>query len=332
VSVTEKVRIALQSAEAELFAAHDVEVSSRTLPLRDAPVRHARVLLAGPALEDRGEHDAPPLLLVHGAGTVASVWAPLLAALPDRTVIAVDLPGCGLTDRFLFDDHEDLRAHAFSFLTAVLDALGLEEVVIAGTSLGGMFALHLARCAPRRVAALVMLGDPAVALPVPGASTHGLASTVAGCRLLSRFGGRAFGPGAAKRFVAAIAGTPAVARQPRQLWFVLAPALRLSSRVTASLFLPLLRAGRDPERHGVSAADLAAVEVPTLLIWGEADVFQRADEGERAARAIPAARFERVSGGHLPWLDDAGRCGALITSFLDDLPSGTAGREVPLSA
>jgi pimeloyl-ACP methyl ester carboxylesterase len=331
VALTEKVRVALVSAEQELFDAHGLDVVSRELTLRGAPVEHARFLQTGPSLRRVRDGGPPPILLVHGAGTVASMWAPLLAALaseaPDRTVLAVDLPGCGLTDRYRFASHEDLRAHAVSFLTAVLDALELPRAIVAGSSLGGMFVLHLARARPERVAGLVLLGDPAVALPSSerAAAHAGLASTAAGCRLLSRYGGRPLGPGAAKRFVAALAGTRAVARQPRQLWTALSPALRLSSSSTASLFTPLLRAGQDPEHHGVTVADLAAVTVPTLLVWGDSDVFQRADEAERAAARIPGARFERLDGGHLPWLDDPGRCAELLAVFAADLPAPAAG-------
>jgi pimeloyl-ACP methyl ester carboxylesterase len=326
-SVTERVRAAMVAAEGELFSHLGVDVRTRTLPLERAPIRQARVLITG----DDEDRAGPPILLVHSAGTVASMWAPLMAALPGRRLVAVDLPGCGLSDRYRFAPDEDLRAHGVSFLSAVLDALGLDRAVVAGTSLGGMYALHLARSRPERVSALMLLGDPAVALPGTGATNHaGLASTAAGCRLLSRFGGRPLGPGAAKRFIAAIAGTRAVARQPKQLWQALSPALRLSSRVTASLFVPLLRAGRDPDHFGVSEADLAAVDVPTLFVWGDADVFQRPEEGERAAAQVPGARFELVDGGHLPWLDDPERCAGLMMSFLDGLASGTTG-EVPVS-
>jgi pimeloyl-ACP methyl ester carboxylesterase len=326
VSVTERVRAAMVAAEGELFSQLGLDVRARMLDLQGAPVQRARALVVG---EESPASSGPPILFVHGAGTVASLWAPLLAALPGRQLIAVDLPGCGLTDRYRFDPHEDLRAHAVSFLTAVLDALGIERAVVAGTSLGGMYALHLARSRPERVSALLLLGDPAVALPGATAANHvGLASTAAGCRLLSRFGGRPLGPGAAKRFIAAIAGTRAVTRHPRQLWQALSPALRLSSRVTASLFVPLLEAGRDPEHHGVTASDLAAVDVPTLFVWGDADIFLRPEEGERAARSIPGARFELVSGGHLPWLDDPAGVATLLTGYLDDLRTNTTG-EIP---
>jgi pimeloyl-ACP methyl ester carboxylesterase len=39
-------------------------------------------------------------MLVHGSGTLASTWAPLMPHLPNARVIAVDLPGFGLSDRY----------------------------------------------------------------------------------------------------------------------------------------------------------------------------------------------------------------------------------------
>ena len=36
-----------------------------------------------------------PLVLVHGSGMSAPTWAPLIARLGERRVIALDLPGFG---------------------------------------------------------------------------------------------------------------------------------------------------------------------------------------------------------------------------------------------
>jgi pimeloyl-ACP methyl ester carboxylesterase len=62
--------------------------------------------------------EGPPLLLVHGAGMNAALWAPLLVHLRGFRCIAIDLPGCGLTGTF---DHRgvDLRDPAGS-VTEVL--------------------------------------------------------------------------------------------------------------------------------------------------------------------------------------------------------------------
>ena len=103
--------------------------------------------------------DGPPLLLVHGSGMAASTWAPLMARLPGRRLIAVDLPGFGLSDPLDYGGRS-LREHAVAQLTSLLDALGLERVPIVGTSLGAMWALCLALDAPQRVSAVARARRP----------------------------------------------------------------------------------------------------------------------------------------------------------------------------
>jgi pimeloyl-ACP methyl ester carboxylesterase len=93
----------------------------------------------------------------------ASTWAPLMPALGSRRLIAFDLPGFGLSDAFDYSGRS-LREHAVAQLTSLLDALGLEQVPIVGTSLGGRWALCLALDAPNRVAVAASPGVPAVAL------------------------------------------------------------------------------------------------------------------------------------------------------------------------
>jgi pimeloyl-ACP methyl ester carboxylesterase len=141
-------------AERRLFDACAIQVASRRVRLADPPVA-VRVLEAG---------DGPPLLLVHGSGTSASTWAPLLPYLAGYRLTAFDLPGFGLSDAFDYTGRS-LREHAVAQLASLLDALDLERVPVIGTSLGGMWALCLAVDAPGRVTAVASLGVPAVALP-----------------------------------------------------------------------------------------------------------------------------------------------------------------------
>src|SRR5581483_4581385 len=145
---------AFEQAEHRLFAACGVHVTSRRVHLADPSV-DVRVLEAG---------DGPPLILVHGSGMSASTWAPLMPYLGRHRLIAFDLPGFGLSDPFDYSGRS-LRSHAVAQLTSLLDALGLEQVPVVGTSLGGMWALCLALDAPDRVAAVASLGVPAVVLP-----------------------------------------------------------------------------------------------------------------------------------------------------------------------
>jgi pimeloyl-ACP methyl ester carboxylesterase len=108
--------------------------------------------------EERGS--GPPLLLVHGTGSYADIWSPVLDGLA-RTyrVIAYDrrgfarsspAPGGGLAE------------HARD-AAALLEALGASPATVVGWSGGGVFALDLAASFPDCVAALV-LAEPAVHL------------------------------------------------------------------------------------------------------------------------------------------------------------------------
>ena len=123
---------------------------------------------------------------IHGSGMSAPTWAPLIAQLGARRVIAVDLPGFGLSDAFDYRGRT-LREHAVAQLSSLLDALELDEAELAGNSLGAMWALSLAQAAPERVTRVTVYGVPAVSLPgVKANAFFRLASTPVLGRLILR--------------------------------------------------------------------------------------------------------------------------------------------------
>src|SRR5690349_7637610 len=117
---------AFRSAEEKLFALHGLTVRERWISL-EQPALRTRVLECG---------EGEPLLLVHGGGAFASVFAPVLAELKGFTLYAVDRPGCGLTDPFDYRG-SDLKRHAADFLGGVLDGLGLERCALVANCAGG---------------------------------------------------------------------------------------------------------------------------------------------------------------------------------------------------
>ena len=135
-------------AEQRAAAAYGLALSEQYLEI-GRPVATARVIEAG---------DGPPVLLVHGGGGFAAHWLPLMAHLTGRRLIAVDRPGCGLTDGFGYHRTPDLREHAIEFLTGVADALRLGPVDIVATSMGGLWSLWFALGRPERVRSLALLG------------------------------------------------------------------------------------------------------------------------------------------------------------------------------
>ena len=86
----------------------------------------------------------------------AATFVPLMEALSsDRHVIAIDLPGAGLTYR-----NPAVSSSLFSIsrcVSQVLEATDLDQPVLVGHSHGGAVALHLAASEPKRVRGLVLL-------------------------------------------------------------------------------------------------------------------------------------------------------------------------------
>jgi pimeloyl-ACP methyl ester carboxylesterase len=301
-----ETRDVLLDAEQRLYRSLGLEHHSRLVDLTGAPVGRVRVLDIG---------SGPPVLLLHGAGMVGSIWAPLLVHLRGRRCIAVDLPGCGLTDPF---DHggTDLRQHGRSFLSAVLAALRLDSVAVVGNSLGATYALYLAAADPSRLSHVIAMGAPGVALPGGrGSAAMALYSRPTIGRAVSAVS-PPISPRLARRMLAGICGRPAVDAVPDPMFDVLAAAMRISEPTIRTL-MPELFSGRTPRsHHALTDDELAQVQVPTLFVWGDGDRFQAPAAGERAAAVMGAAALSVMAGGHHPWWDDAAGCARLIDDHL----------------
>jgi pimeloyl-ACP methyl ester carboxylesterase len=98
-----------------------------------------------------------PLVLVHGLLLSRRMHAPLARALAERgnRVICIDLLGHGESDR-----PKDMWRYSMPTfggqLVSLLDHVGFDEAVIAGTSLGANAALEAACIAPERLRGMVI--------------------------------------------------------------------------------------------------------------------------------------------------------------------------------
>lgn len=109
-----------------------------------------------------GEPGARPLLLIHGVTSSAATWwriGPALAA-SGRRIVAVDLPGHGLTGNWL--GHHRFRDNAGD-LASFVRAAGLagKDLQVVGHSWGAMTAAALP-VVGLRPASVVLLDPPAV--------------------------------------------------------------------------------------------------------------------------------------------------------------------------
>ena len=116
-------------------------------------------------LTRRGDAEGVPLMLLHGIGSNAQSWAAAMAALdPLITAIAWNAPGYGESDAL--DAKSPTPAHYADRLAALLDELDIERIVLAGHSLGALFACRFTAAHPNRVAGLAIF-SPALGYKVP---------------------------------------------------------------------------------------------------------------------------------------------------------------------
>lgn len=118
-------------------------------------------------IAESGGSDAPPLLLLHGWGASIYMWrawfAPLAAS--GHRVVAVDLPGHGLSDK-----PESVAAYRLAPMMQVvrelLDAERLSRVNVVAQSMAGTIALELLLSGEPRIAQLALV-NPALFGVVP---------------------------------------------------------------------------------------------------------------------------------------------------------------------
>jgi pimeloyl-ACP methyl ester carboxylesterase len=113
------------------------------------------------AATEYGAADGAPIVALHGAlGTKERFERIGTEGIPERRWIALDLRGFG----------DSVRSPPWTIqqcaedVLATLDALGVEEADVLGTSLGGGVAFAAARLAPSRVRSVIAV-DPAVSSP-----------------------------------------------------------------------------------------------------------------------------------------------------------------------
>jgi pimeloyl-ACP methyl ester carboxylesterase len=302
------VSTAFLKAEAELWAHYGVEPRSLELTLAE-PALRLRALETG-----SGE----PVLFMHGITLCAVHWAPLLARLDSLRCIALDMPGHGGSEAVDYRG-VDLRRWHTTMLSRCLDSLGLGSAHLVGHSYGAMLALWLALDSPERVRSVVAFGTPSVAFGAwPDATLRLLALPRIGPLLLS-LPSPLF---AYRRLLSMSLGRHAIERAPAELVGATYLATRRPGFArTASTYLrEQFRGARArPQRYVIAEDELARIDRPVLVVWGEDDRrYQPIAEGKSRTALIPRGRFEAVCGGHEPWLDDVDSCARLLSRFLAD--------------
>ena len=204
-------------------------------------------------------------MFLHGAGGHTG-WMAFLDELAGRfAVFAPEHPGFGQSDDPPWLDEVADLAY---FHLDLLKALGLERVHLIGTSLGGWVAAEMAVRSTARLASLTLVGAVGITAERQDDPRHRSA-----CRTT-----RTCGAITPTRNAPRAAAPISPARWPTRVMAVVA-----KNRATVT------RLAYRPRFHNPGLEKwLHRIDMPTLLIWGEADRLVPPSFGEAYRALIPA--------------------------------------------
>lgn len=294
---------------ARLRLTHSPTAQARYVKVRGAKVR---VVVDGP-------DDGIPVVLVHGLGRSLEDWSDQIVRLGDRyRVIALDLPGFGLSKRT--GDKLTVEALAAAVLK-LLDKLGERRpAVIMGNSLGGAVAMTVAATRPERVAGLVLVDSAGFGTEVSiglrlldlGIARHAL--RLRRYQRVTRLTERNMFHD--KSFVTPerVAYATKVGRRKHFVRTFEEVAREIGSAK-----------GVDEAWRTALVARVAALDLPTLVVWGAQDWILPATHARTAGEAFPQAKVVVLDQcGHAPQIEQADAFAALARDFLDALPPPVA--------
>jgi pimeloyl-ACP methyl ester carboxylesterase len=230
----------------------------------------------------------------------ASMFHPLAQLLAPRARVVVpdfrahgrsDVPRSGWSVSDLADD-----------LAAILDQLGIPQVVLAGFSMGGMAAVDFALRYPKRLTGLVLMGSSASAEDlIRSAQIKGLA------KLIDLTGPARFLPTEAARSTF----SAEYRRRHRQ------EVTRWESVVRAMPRAALTQALRAVGGRKSHLDRLDQITVPVVIVSGGTDAIVRPRHSQMMHRRIPGSRLiVYPKAGHAVPLERSGEIAELIAQML----------------
>jgi pimeloyl-ACP methyl ester carboxylesterase len=235
-----------------------------------------------------------PALFVHGVGTNAYLWSGVVPALADmRRCIAVDLPLHGQSPG---RPGQQMTIGAFAeVLAGLCDGLDVAEVDLVAHDTGGAVAQVFAARYPQRLRSLTLTNcdthdnvPPEAFAPTVERARSGQVAASAPALLANLAAARA-----------AVFATGY--ENPEFLTLDMVQAFLepvLGTRAAAEKFQELL-AGLEPTDLLAAEPGLRNLRVPTLVVWGTADVFFDVKWAYWLLGTIPGARVVEIAGAKL---------------------------------
>ena len=296
------------------FVAENAAEMGVAWPARHMPHRERCTLESGQSLSAIcWGRDEPELVFLHGGGQNAHTWDSVVVAL-DMPVLAIDLPGHGHSDR-RSDRNYGPWENALA-VAEVIEHLAPVARAVVGMSLGGATTIRLAASRPDLVRHAVVI-DVTPSVNKPGrVMTPEQRGTVA---LVS-------GPPTYDSFEQVFKVT--MAASPKRTEAGIRRGLRHNMvRLDDGRWRWRYDLGSTSDDEHVDRGwtdfttlwdDVAAINVPTMLVLGGDSVFVLPEDVEEFTTRLPTTRVETVAGaGHAVQSDQPAALVALLQDFVD---------------
>jgi pimeloyl-ACP methyl ester carboxylesterase len=239
----------------------------------------------------RDEGTGPTLLLLHGVASSLHTWDDWVDRLaPHYRIIRIDLPGHGLTGNDPSVERYEI-AYMVDKLEKFLNKLNIDDVYLAGNSLGGYIAWNYALHRPDRIKKMVLLdaaGFPQdmpfimnfSALPVIGE----MAGFMMPKFIVNMNIEAAFGDG------------EKATDKLKQRYFDL--TMRQGNRAA---LVNVFRTMKEQSKNPHLGDRVKEITIPTLLMWGDQDEWVPLEIMHQFAQALPNSQSIVYEGvGHMP--------------------------------
>jgi Predicted hydrolases or acyltransferases (alpha/beta hydrolase superfamily) len=255
------------------------------------------------AYEDHGI--GQPVIFLHAFPLNRRMWEGQIAALLSERryrLVAPDWRGfgeSGIGDGTILT--MDLLA---GDLAALMDALGMQQAVLCGLSMGGYVAMEFYRLHPERVRGLVLADTR------PNADNEqGRANREQLAQLAEQQGVTAV----ADKQVPLLLSDDTRRSHPEVV-------IRVQDLIADATPRGIAAASRGMARRSDSTAVLAHVDCPTLVIVGEKDVLSPPEFARTYASEIPGAQVAQIAhAGHLSNLEQPKAFYQAVSRFLREL-------------
>lgn len=253
-----------------------------------------------------------PLLLIHGGNIGWGQWYPNIVELSKNfKIYAIDLPGGGRSSRLDFSKmnlEKDLIDVVYQFIKQI----GVEELDIVGSSIGGWIALKLALKKDLQVKKLV-LSDC-----IGFTDYMGFAQRILGLNFLATF--------LTKTILKPVRNNKNIEKFLRDVFYNKNASIikefidYFYETMTTShnlLFISRLSSIYGIRKEFILKDVLRKVKSDTLIVWGEKDKLMPIEKNDINFHLIPKVKLNIIKdAGHIPSIEKSDKFNKVVINFL----------------